>query len=478
MKINLAYAYALEELKKRKAKVKKLKSWVTALTLSLFPAQRDFVKCDDQLVAALCTRRAGKTHGAAARLLLDAQRVPNSAALYLALTRKSAKRLLWPKLKESARTYDIPLKFNESELTAYLPNGSCVILYGADQENLGERLRGDAYCVVVIDEAASFGEHLQYLIDDILLPALMDHQGSLVLIGTPGPIPHGVFYDATTDLERGWNVHKWTVYDNIHLPHAKEWVRKLKITKKWTDDNPTYLREYKGIWTADPDALVYRYTPGKNDVAELPSGIDFEYILGVDLGYEDPFAMSVIAYSTDHPVAYLVHSEHYKHQTPTQWAEHIKRVQKQYNVWETVVDAGALGKAIVEDLNARFELGLNPANKQEKMGNIELMNGEFVAERLMILPGNDELTSQARILSKDKTGKKEDPTLQNDLLDSLLYSWKHARNYMYIEPELQPEFGSDEYNEMIDREQEESLAEHFESDKSIFDNDDVGEFVA
>ena len=213
-------------------------------------------------------------------------------------------------------------------------------------------------------------------------------------------------------------------------------------------------------------------------VSELPQGIDFEYILGVDLGYEDPFAMSVIAYSTDHPVAYLVHSEHYKHQTPTQWAEHIKRVQKQYNVWETVVDAGALGKAIVEDLNARFDLGLNPANKQEKMGNIELMNGEFVAERLMILPGNDELTSQARILSKDKTGKKEDPTLQNDLLDSLLYSWKHARNYMYIEPELQPEFGSDEYNEMIDREQEESLAEHFESDKSIFDNDDVGEFVA
>ena len=67
------------------------------------------------------------------------------------------------------------------------------------------------------------------------------------------------------------------------------------------------------------------------------------------------------------------------------------------------------------DLNARFELGLNPADKSQKMATIELMNGELTAERLMVLPGNQNLTNQMRILSKDKTGKKEDPTLPNDM---------------------------------------------------------------
>lgn len=462
---------SLKEKLRRKVKAKKAGAWTAALLLSLFPAQKSFVESTAKSIAAICTRRAGKTHGSMARLVLDAWKTPNSAALYLALTRKSAKRLLWPKLKEAKAKYNIPLKFNEAELTAYLPNGSCIILYGADQENLGERLRGDAYSVVVIDEAASFGEHLDYLISDVLQPALMDHQGSIVLIGTPGPILFGPFYEATTDKERGWDVHHWTVYDNVHLPHAKAWVEELKKQKKWDDDNPTYLREYQGIWTADPDGLVYRYSDEKNKAEGLPSGVQWSYILGVDLGYEDPFACSVVAFSEDHPVAYIVHTEHHKHQTPSQWGERIKELQREYKIFQTVVDAGALGKAIVHDMNDRFNIAAYPAEKSEKMATIELMNGEYHAERLKVLPGNKEYTDQMRILSKDKTGKKEDPELPNDICDSSLYAWREARNYMYIEPDPEPPKGSDEYYEKIEQEQIEQLENHFNSDESIFDRE-------
>ncbi len=191
-----------QELLKRKRKKSSLyvvRDWPTSLIASLFTQQKAFVLSPSKAKIAQCTRRAGKTEAASVCLLLAAAATPNSTALYLALTRKSAKNLLWPKLKKLKAQYNIPLDFNESDLTATLPNGSKIMLYGADQENVVERLRGDAYCICVIDEAASFGEHLDYVIEDVIEPALLDYNGGLIMVGSPGPTLTGPFYRACVD---------------------------------------------------------------------------------------------------------------------------------------------------------------------------------------------------------------------------------------------------------------------------------------
>lgn len=464
-------ALKLEKLKRAQNRARAI-DWRKAIVDSLFPRQKDFVLSKASALIGQCTRRAGKTHGAGAKLFLAADAHPGSTALYLALTRKSAKRLLWPKLKAMTRQFGIDCTFNESELTVTLANGSQILLYGADQENLVERLRGDAYCIVVIDEAASFGEGLQYTIEEVLEPALMDYQGQMCLIGTPGPLLLGPFYDASTKPNLGWEVHKWSVLDNVHLPHAKKWIADLKKRRGWSDNHPTYLREYCNVWTEDPDSLIYKYNPLVNDFSILPQiRTEWQYALGIDLGFDDPATWVIVAFADDCPNAYIVHAERHSGWIPAQWAELTIELQAKYKPIITVADAGALGKAIVTEMQTRYGIPVEFADKNEKMAHIELMNGDFTAERLFVHESLVELKTQYRTLCKDKTGKKEDPTLPNDLADSGLYSWRHCRNYWYKEAPEEPDVGSAAWYEREEKRQIERLVAQSGGEKPWFENE-------
>ena len=137
----------------------------------LFNYQLDFIDDPCKTKTALCSRRAGKTYASCYYLLEAAHQSPNTICAYIALTRRSAKRLMWRELKLADKTYMLGIKFNASELIAILPNGSQIIMSGADDEAEIDKLRGSAYQLVVIDEAASFGPHLTSLIEEVLEPA-------------------------------------------------------------------------------------------------------------------------------------------------------------------------------------------------------------------------------------------------------------------------------------------------------------------
>lgn len=184
------------------ARILELRNPRTRLRASLFEPQRALFADSSPQKAACCTRRAGKSHVAGSALIDAALDVPNSDSLYLGLTRRSSKSIMWPKFSELQAIMGNKLSLKESDLLVTTPNGSRVWIMGADMENLADRLRGNKYRRVVIDEAQSFGPHLQYLIDDVIEPALLDLQGDLWLLGTPGPVPTGIFYDAMLSPHR------------------------------------------------------------------------------------------------------------------------------------------------------------------------------------------------------------------------------------------------------------------------------------
>jgi hypothetical protein len=126
---------------------------------------------------------------------------------------------------------------------------------GADQANWKERLRGVKLSRAVIDEAGAFRSDLKSLIDDVLTPTLMDLNGDLMMVGTPGPITNGYFYDVTEKGLYGYSTHRWSVLDNPHLPNARQFIEEIKERNGWSDTNPTYLREWCGQWVQDADAL-------------------------------------------------------------------------------------------------------------------------------------------------------------------------------------------------------------------------------
>lgn len=437
-----------------------------ALIRSCFPRQADFVRDTAQSLAALCTRRAGKTHASAVKLLIAGYNFPGSTPLYLALTRKSAEMLLWPKLKKINQDYRLGIKFTDTYLIARMPNGSEIHLSGADQKNLIERYRGWSIPAAVIDEAGSFHDKiLTSLIDDVLQPATMDYggRGQITLIGTPPPLCSGYFYRITTEANSEFITRKWSWRDNIFLRDAEKFVSDLLKRKNWTTDNPTYRREYEGEWTQDSDALVYRFS--RANIRSKPQANDWQYVVGVDYGWHDATAISVVAFSVELGRAHIVEAQSYLKWIPSNIAYALQARIKQYNPIAIVADTGGLGKSITEEFRKRYGIPVVAADKTEKFTWISYMNDDFVSGKLTVEPSLSDLVHQYQTLALDDNGM-EDQSLPNDLCDSCLYAFRKAFHYWHKEPVILSESEriaqkEQEMLESVERQIEDELEDDF-----------------
>ena len=431
----------------------------------LFPEQLEFINDPSSFKTALCSRRSGKTYASCYYLIETASKYPDSLSAYIALTRSSAKRLMWSELKRANRKYHIGMAFNNSELICTLPNKSQIVLTGANDEADIDKLRGSAYRLVILDEAASFGPHMEELVEEVLEPALIDHNGVLAMIGTPNAACTGMFFRATTDDSMGYSNHEWTILDNPHIPHAQQWLDKRMKQKNWDKSHPVYLREWKGQWIRSQDSLIYKYDPDRNLFDSLPiHEHDFDYILGIDLGYEDATAFVIGAYSRDLPHFYVVDCFKQSRMLPSEIAERIAEYNDYYNFTSIVADTGGLGKSIVEEFRQRWALPIRAAEKRNKDAYIELMNSDL-ASGYVLIDENSELLDEWRLLQWDDDRRKEDPRFENHLSDACLYAWRESKHYTFATELVAPKVGSPEYYAML----EEQMLESKEQELAIQD---------
>ncbi len=399
----------------------------------LFPKQRAFAVDPARDKAAVTTRRGGKSHSAGTLLFDASESFPGATIPYISLTRRSAKRIMWPVLGKVKRAFNLEADMLDSSLIIKRPNGSEIECMGADMSNFIDRLRGGAYPFAVIDEAQSFGGHLEELVEDVLRPAMLDYNGTIVLMGTPGPTCSGYFYEATTG-QHGFSVHRWSVLDNPHIPNARQFIDDLKRRKGWTDENPTYRREWLGEWVEDPDALVYKYRRGRNDYKELPEKQDWNRVLSIDYGFNDQTAFGITAYNYKSPKVFLEHAEGHAEWIPSQIAARVGQLIERFKPVKIVADTGGLGKSITEEMVRRYQIPIKPAIKTEKMTNIHLMNGDLIDGNYLIHESLGLVTKQMLALQKADDGS-EDPNLPNDLCDVALYGYREAKAYAFT-PEL------------------------------------------
>jgi len=417
----------------------------------LFNRQLALVDDESRFKAALCSRRAGKTHTCCYYMIEEAFKHPNSIVAYIAITRQVAKRLMWNLLKQANRQYHIGMKFNNVELIATLRNGSQIILNGANDEADVDKLRGSGYPLVIIDEAASYGPFLTSLIEEVIEPALIDYNGTLMLTGTPNARCSGYFYDATTNPKYEYSVHKWTVRENPYIPHAAEFLAKKLQKRNWTEDNPVFQREWCGKWVKSFDSLIYKYTD-ENIYMEAPDdSADWEYVLGVDLGYADATAFVVLGFSRDLPDCYIVETYKESKMIPTQIAHKIIELNEHFGFVSIVADTGGLGRSIVEEIRQRFGVPIQAAEKKKKASFIEIMNDDLFANRVMV-PENCPILDEWDVLQWDESRLKEDGRFENHLSDAALYAWRECRHYTYKAPVVRPRYGTSEYWDMIEQE--------------------------
>lgn len=441
--------------------VKRLKSEKLPLK-HLFPKQRALVADPARFKAALCTRRAGKSVGIGTALLQAAMKNPGELALYIALTLKSAKNIIWREIPIIAERMGIKVKPKEFENAFVLPEykDSRIMLMGADQTNWKERLRGVKLARAVIDEAGAFRSDLQPLVDDVITPTLMDLDGDLIMVGTPGPIPNGYFYEVTELGKYGYSTHRWSVLDNPFLPKAREFIEETKQRNGWSDDNPTYRREWCGEWVQDSDALVYKFKRERNIYYELPREREWIRVMGVDFGFHDATAFVVLAYSPYDNRVFVEHASEESGLIPSEIAYRIISISHKFNPTRVVCDTGGLGKSITEELRVRHGIPTEAAEKTDKLAWIALMNGAFHESQIMIHDSLKSMADQYERLTKKEDGSGlENPEMPNHLADAALYAWRYCYPY---HPKQRPEVKAegdkvwDEIEENLMREREDN----------------------
>lgn len=412
-----------------------------------FPAQNAFVEDPARYIDAQCSRRAGKSNGLVLRFLKTMEKHPKSQCLYLSLTQDSAREILWPALHEMNERYGLGCVFTESKLEMKHPNGSKLKLMGADLKNFIKRLKGRKYPGVGIDEAQDFGPHLQSLIDDVLTPSISDYKdGWLALTGTPGPVPQGYFFDVTQNRKYGFSHHEWTIMENPHMPDPQSFLKDLKEKRQWKDDNPTLLREWQNRWVLDQKSLWIQYDEKTNHYESLPNEHKWNYVLGVDIGFNDADAIAAIAWSDTSPQTYLVEECINRKQGLTELVEQIKHFETKYKPSKIVIDEGGLGKKLAEEVRRRHSIPVEPADKIRKQENVELLND---ALRL----GNFKAKSSSRFaqdsylvqIDWDKTTPNRIVIKKNfhsDIIDAVLYGFKESYAYAHEPESNKPHYGS------------------------------------
>lgn len=475
------------------------------------PAQKkliDSAKAGYQYLSVRCPRRSGKSHGMTSLALWLGESFPNSRILVISLTLKSTKENFWSGapggIIKQNNVHDLGLKFNHTDTVWFHENGSRGRLAGAETVADIERLRGAAAeaDIAIVDECKSFApELLNELIRDVLEPGLMTRDGTLILGGTPGSIPVGTFYEATDPRARTdsgsvtcipadevdgpaysgisedarkvlWRLHTWTIQDNTAAP--KQWARALgnKLRQGWADDHPTWRREYLGEWVTDATDLVYAWAGHKHKegfvtwrpskTKDNPSGLDpaqgpWRFVLGIDLGYVDESALVLAAYSETSTELRHVYDFKQPGMTVDVFFDEVFAVLERFGRPDAIVadTAGGGSKMLVETLNQRYGLGIESAKKTEKQDHIELLNSDFAAGRIKIIPGSDlahELSGLQWDLSREskmvlaRTGRlREDPSCPNHLCDALLYLYRYSYHFWSTPPDTQTERGTTEW---------------------------------
>lgn len=426
-----------------------------------------FVKDPSPFKTAVCSRRAGKTTACAFDLFDTASRNDSVVCLYITLSRANAKKLIWRELLKVNQENGNRCSINSGELSLSFPNGSVIYISGAKDRSEIEKFRGLPLKKVYIDECQAFRSYLKELIDDVISPALMDHAGELSLIGTPGPIPSGLFYDSSLSGE--WSHHAWTFFDNPHIKrksrksHQELLDRELKRRGVIASD-PSIQREFFGRWVLDSNSLLIHYNPETNHFVELPQE-QYTYIMGVDFGIDDADAIAVLGYHEKSPNIFLVEECVVRGQDITSLMGQIEQLRKKYNISKIIADTGGLGKKIAEELIRRHQLPIVAADKVRKMENVKLLNDYLRTGRFKANKGSRFAQDSFLVeIDRDKTTPDRivvSSSYHSDIIDSVLYAFKECYAYTWTPEKPKPKYGSREWAKEEADAMEEQAFEHF-----------------
>lgn len=392
---------------------------------SLGEKQRACAEDDSQLGAVCCPRRAGKSTSFIGKTLRTFARHPGRARVcFTGPSIEQAIDIIWDDVERFSRQYDLGLRPLYSD-QCFERLGSRLDFAGFSTRKEADKLRGQKFHLIGVDESQLGPEWFGYMLDEAILPTLLDYGGKLWLYGTPGLTADGFFFDACHSP--GWsNGHSWTYRDNPFFRgrDITAELEKLNIVP----GTPKYQREWEGKWVIDPEVLVFRIP----DDAVKPSGSEswFLNVGGLDLGHSDGDAITVVGIRTDRRSSHLRHAEEQKGQTNAQLLDACKRVAMRFGLRTFVCDTGGLGKKIVETFRVECpQIQWVAARKEDKLEHIEMLNSDMASGKHTVESGSLVIRDSKRV-RWGKQGKVDENRFHSDVNDAWLYAYRYARQQL------------------------------------------------
>lgn len=374
--------------------------------------------------AWLAGRRSGKTYAAAVWLLGGAA---GQISAYCARTLKSAKAIMLGIFAELNEKFSLNLIIRASTGTIIEQSGHVIQFYGIRDVSQADLMRGQKFRRVFLDEGGAFtDELLQYAIEKVIQPTLMDLQGHLTLGGTPGPIPKGYFFDITGNpglqipTKGRWPTHYWTFRDNPHMPREAVLEEALEVNN-WTEQSPGFRQEYDAIWCENSDAIIYRYTGAQ--WAPVPESGNT--VMGIDFGTVDATTWSVGRQPYNaRPHVFVLEAIAKDHITDNINLNHIVAITQQLRAkWSVNVircDEGGLGKALANEMRL-LNIPVQQAHKADKRGRIDGARGRLAAGTMHLCADAKPLYDEWLSLCWNEKRDDHHERQADDISDATLY---------------------------------------------------------
>jgi hypothetical protein len=421
------------------------------------PKQQDFLNLRD-IYEVLYGGGAGG--GKSAALLMAALEYVHIPSYSCIIFRRSYADLMLPgALIDMSKRWFSPTdaEFRSENKVWRFPSGATIAFGHLD--NLWDELKyqGSEYQALMFDEATQINPE-QYIYLHSRLRKLLSTNIPLRVRAATNP--GGIFHDFyktrfISDPE-----------DRLFVPALlvdNPAIDPVSYAKSLSQLDPIRRAQLeRGEWIEDSTGMVYHRYSDELIIDTLPDG-EFQYMLGLDFGVNDATAMTVIGWRKHDDKLYVIHNEKHEGWTPSAVADRIRVLSLRFKFQKIIGDSGGIGKAYVEEARQRWLIPIDAAEKQNKRGYIELINGDLHNGKILFLRANTlELRKELKELCwKNAKRTEEHPSMQNNACDSLLYIWREARNYREKPAQEAIPYGTPEYiKQQIDRYMNKKQREH------------------
>lgn len=410
------------------------------LLKQLFDKQRDvFLDNFTRKRSIMCSRRAGKTE-LNPRMMIKACATPGTPCLYVNLTFTNAIRQCFDNCIDIAKAIEMPItRSSKNEGFIEFANGSSIVFRGNSNRSEADKIRGYKYRLVVIDEAGH-QVNMEYLIEEVIQPLLMDFEDSvLILTGTP-PRRKGTYFE-NTYLSKEWKQYHWTMLDNPFIKNAEQEIENIAKSKGLTVDSPFIQREYFGQIAYDTEAQVFK---GFQTYKEVPPDFVPTHIYeGVDFGFTDFNGVVTLAANIQTRQAFTIYERKFNKATITEIVDVIREgfeagkkflIERNQNadLSNVSIYTDNNEKSITYELATTYGLPAYCAYKYNRDMAIAQLAEETRTGRLKVMADNPLQDEFERTLYKrddqDNITSELDDSFHPDISMALLYA---SRQYFY-----------------------------------------------